>query len=177
MSEKCAFSQAAGTRRICGLLGANDLDGAASEGHVTALREIVEHFQIEWEIASQSGGNSCEESASGFALALRGIYEPAGDCSGPACAHCANLMLSLRIVGEWLLPPDGRCSFCRAEASAAFVRGERQSQGEASSTRRWWLSSGPGTPCEIARCQELCRKEVSERLARLGAAERRRVEP
>jgi hypothetical protein len=177
MSEGCAFSQAAGTRRICGLLGAKDLDSAVLEGHVIALREIVEHFQIEWEIAPQSGGNSCEESASGFALALRGRHEPAGDCLGQTCAHCANLMLSLRIIGEWLVPPGGRCAFCQAEASNAFVRGDGHSQGEASSARTLCVWSGPGTACQLAECQELCMREIRERLALLGAAERRRFEP
>lgn len=177
MSEDCAFSQQTGTRRVCGLLGAKELGSAAPEGRVVALREIVEHFQIEWEVAAQSSGNSDEGLAGGFALEMRGRHKPVGHSPGQPCAHCANLMLSLRIIEEWLLPPSGRCAFCQAETSSTFVRGDRHSQGETSSTRTLCVLSGPGTPCQIEQCHELCLEEIRERLTLLGAAERRRLQP
>ena len=177
MSEDCAFSKQTETRRVCGLQGAKELGSAASEGRVVALREIVEHFQIEWEIAVESSRNSAEGVADGFALEMRGRHKPLCHAPGEPCAHCANLMLSLRIIEEWLVPPDGRCTFCQAEASSAFVRGDRHSQGDTSSTRTLCVLSGPGTPCQIKRCHELCIEEIRDRLALLGAAERRRLEP
>jgi hypothetical protein len=177
MSEDCACSRQTGVRRVCGLLGERDLSGAASEGHIVALREIIEHFQIEWEIAAQSSGSSEGGLTGGFALEMRGRHVPTRHSSGQPCVHCANLMLSLRIIEEWLLPPGGRCTFCQAEASSAFVRGDRHSQEDTSSTRTLYVLSGPGTPCQIARCHELCIQEIRDRLALLGAAERRRLEP
>jgi len=174
MSEECAFSQGTGTRRVCGLLGANELGSAALEAQILALREIVEHFQIEWEIAARGSGDSEEGSESSFALEMRGRHEPSEHLSDGPCSHCANLMLSLRIIEEWLLPLGGRCAFCRAEPTSTFVRGDRHSQGGVSLTRTLCVSSGPGTPCQIVRCHELCMKEIRERLALLGAAERKR---
>jgi hypothetical protein len=177
MSEDCAFSQASGTRRVCGLLGAEESGSAASVSRIVALREIVEHFQIEWEIAAQTSGNSEEGLADGFTLEIRGRHERTGHSPGQPCAHCANLMLALRIIEEWLLPPGGRCTFCRAETSSAFVRGDRHSQEDATSMRTLCFLSGPGTPCQVTRCHESCMQEIRERLALLGAAERRRCEP
>lgn len=171
MTDHCAFSQEEGMHRFCGLLGAKEF-GDPAPGRIAALREIVEHFQIEWEITAQSSERR-EDARQGFTLEMRGQHGLGGHSIGQPCSHCANLMLSLRIVEEWLLPRGGQCEFCSTEASSTFVRGDRNAQREASSTRTVRMSSGPGTSCQLAQCHEFCMQEIRERLAALGAAERR----
>lgn len=115
MTQECAFSQAKGTQRICGLLGTEAMSTAECESRIVALREIVERFHIQWELTAEVRGDSEDQPESGFTLELKGTHHRACHHSGDPCSHCANLMLALRIIGEWLLPPDGRCAFCEAE--------------------------------------------------------------
>ena len=172
MTQECAFSQAKGTRRICGLLGTEAMSTAECESRIVALREIVERFHIQWELTAEVRGDSEDQPESGFTLELKGTHHRACHHSGDPCSHCADLMLALRIIGEWLLPPDGRCAFCEAEVCRSFVQGDKHSQGEACSTRTLRVASGPGTPCQVAQCHLLCTTGIKDRLAVLGAVER-----
>jgi len=110
MTQECAFSQAKGTQHICGLLGTEPMSTAECESRIVALREIVERFHIQWQLTAEVRGDSEDQPESGFILELEGTHHPACHRTGDPCSHCANLMLALRIIGEWLLPPDGRCA-------------------------------------------------------------------
>jgi len=172
MTQECTFSLAKGTQRICGLLGTEAMSTAECESRIAALREIVERFHIQWELTAEVRGDSDDQQESGFTLELKGTHNPACHHSGDPCSHCASLMPALRIIGEWLLPPDGRCAFCETEACSIFVHGDKHNQGEACSTRTLRVASGPGTPCQVAQCHLLCTTGIKDRLAVLGAVER-----
>src|SRR6516164_4729830 len=170
MTQECAFSLAKGTQRICGLLGTEAMSSAECESRIVALREIVERFHIQWQLTAEVRADSKDQPESGFILELKGTHHPACHRTGDPCSH--NLMLALRIIGEWLLPPDGRCAFCETEACSSFVHGDKHSQGEACSTRTLRVASGPGTPCQVAQCHLLYTTGIKDRLAVLGAVER-----
>ena len=174
MSCGCAISQKPGIQGVCGLLGAEEIAGSDANGLVVALREIVEHFQIEWEVTAYQGMDSPESAEAGFVLELMGTHEPASHDPGRKCVHCSNLMLGLRIVGDWLFPPQGKCSFCEVLACSNFVRGDQQDQRNASSTRRLSLVSQRGTWCQLGACHIWCMTKTRERLSVIGAVERKR---
>jgi hypothetical protein len=108
----------------------------------------------------------------GFVLDLHGTHESATDHRERTCQHCANLMLALRIIGDWLFPPQGKCSFCEVQAYNNFVRGDQQGPPEVSSTRALRLVSHLGTRCQLGACHVWCMNNMTERLNTIGMVER-----
>jgi hypothetical protein len=170
----CTISKEPGLGRVCGLLGEENFIGSGSEGLTLALREIVEHFQITWEVTPHHNSDSGERVENGSVLELRGTHEPAARHTGRTCIHCANLMLGLRIIGDWLFPPGGKCSFCEVQAYSNFVPGDQHGQREARSTRTLRLASQIGTRCSLGACHIWCMTKTKERLSEIGAIERER---
>jgi hypothetical protein len=172
MTESCDFSQVQGTQQVCGLLGNCKSSETESQGIVLALCEIVTTFQIGWSITSLGGSQPVEEG--GSLIEIRGSHEAVAHRTDQTCRRCANLMLALALVGNWLVPRDGSCGFCAAEAFSGFIHGDRENQGERCSTRTLRIISGPGTPCQLATCDESCLREIRRRLTMIGAVERKR---
>ena len=174
MSCGCVVSREPGTRSVCALFDVQDGVGSGADGLVVAIREIVGRFRIEWELTPYRSPESTESAEGGFVLDLKGSHELAGHDPGRTCAHCFNLMLGLRIVGDWLFPSEARCPFCEVQACSKFVRGDELGQQEAISTRTLRLASRGGSPCQIGACQILCMGKTKERLSVIGAVERKR---
>lgn len=174
MNCACAVLQEPGSRRVCGLLGDEKLAGSCAEGRTVALKEVVEHFRIEWELTPYQDLTSAESSAAGFVLDLTGTHEQANHDPGRSCVHCSNLMLGLRVVGDWIFPSGAKCLFCEVQRCSTFVRGDCLGQREAISTRTFRLASHGGTPCQIGACHVWCMEKTKERLSVIGAVERKK---
>ena len=174
MKQPRSISREPGMQGVCGLLAPDELAGRNAEGVVLVLGEIVQHFRIEWELTPYQGSDSAGRPEAGFVLELNGTHEPAEPHSGRSCLHCANLMLGLRIVGDWLFPPKGKCSFCEVLARSNFVRGDQHGQ-QAGYTTRTLRLAGPRSPsCQLGACHIWCTAKTEERLRTIGAVERKR---
>ena len=174
MTHPREISKVPGIGRVCGLLGAAEVAGGNAEGLVIVLGEIVQQFRIEWELTPYQGTDSAEHPEAGFVLELMGTHQLAGIHSELSCLHCANLMLGLRIVADWLFPPQGRCSYCEVLTRSNFVRGGLHAQQEACSTRALRLASQQGPSCELGTCHLWCTAKIKDRLNVIGAVERKR---
>jgi hypothetical protein len=174
MIYACETSKEPGMQGVCGLLGKETVSGSDSEGFILSLRGIVERFQVTWAVTPLHESHSGESVEIGFVLELNGTHEPVADHVGRTCRHCANLMLALKIIGDWLLPPQGKCSFCEVQAYSDFVRAEQKYQAEACSTRALRLVSHLGTLCQLGACHVWCMTKMKARLNRIGAVERGR---
>jgi hypothetical protein len=172
MIGACEVSKEPGIQGVCGLLGKENIAGGDHEGFIFAVREIVEHFHITWGATPLYESDSGESVQIGFVLELNGAHEPAADHIGRTCRHCANLMLALRIVGDWLFPPEGKCPSCELQAYCNFIRGDQMGQPEACSTRVIRLASHLGTRCQLGSCHVWCETTLRERLNRIGSVER-----
>ena len=104
MIYACEISKEPGMQGVCGLLGKETVAGSDSEGFILALRGIVERFQVTWGVTPLHESDSGESVEIGFVLDLNGTHEPVADHVGRTCRHCANLMLALRIIGDWVFP-------------------------------------------------------------------------
>ena len=174
MIYACEVSKEPGIQGVCGLFGKGTVGGSDSEGFILALRGIVERFQVTWGVTPLHGSDSGESVEIGFVLDLNGTHKPAANHVGRTCRHCTNLMLALKIIGDWLLPPQGKCSFCEVQAYSDFVRGEQKGQADASSTRALRLVSHLGTRCQLGACHLWCMTKMKARLNRIGSVERGR---
>ncbi len=174
MIHACEISEEPGMQGVCGVLGKEDIAGSDSEGLILELREIVERFQITWAVSPLHESVSGESVEIGFVLELNARHEPPAEHMGRTCRHCANLILALRIIGDWLFPPQGKCSFCEVQAYNDFVRGDQQGQPEGCSTRALRLVSHRGTRCQLGACHVWCMRTMTEQLNRIGSVERGR---
>jgi len=174
MIYACEVSKEPGIQGVCGLFGKGTVGGSDSEGFILALRGIVERFQVTWGVTPLHGSDSGESVEIGFVLDLNGTHKPAANHVGRTCRHCTNLMLALKIIGDWLLPPQGKCSFCEVQAYSDFVRGGQKGQADASSTRALRLVSHLGTRCQLGACHLWCMTKMKARLNRIGSVERGR---
>ena len=171
MMHMCPISQKPGVGGVCGLLGAEEIAGSSAERLVVALREIVEHFRVEWEMTPHHSTDFTESAETGFVIELKGTHKPGAHHSERTCLHCANLMLGLKIIGDWVLPANGKCSFCEALAYSNFVRGDQRGQREASTTRTLRLASQAGSRCQVEACHTWCMTKMKERLEKIGVGE------
>ena len=169
MMHRCPISQEPDIGGVCGLLGAEEITGTAAKGIILALREIVEHFHIRWEMRPHRETESEDKVETGFVLELTGTHELVGHHTGRTCSHCANLILGLRIIGDWIFPPDGKCFFCQVQPHSNFVRGDQHGQQKASSTRTVRLASQVGSRCQLEACHSWCMTKIKERLGKIGA--------
>lgn len=172
MSHKCEVLKETEIQGACGLFGKEDIARSNSEGLLLALREMVEHFQITWGVTPLHESDSGDRVEIGFVLELNGTHEPVADHSERSCRHCANLLLALRIVGDWLFPRQGKCAFCEVQVYHNFVCGDEEVQGRTCSMRALRLISQPETHCRFGSCHVWCMTKLTERLNRIGAAKR-----
>ena len=177
MSHDCAISKETGILSVCGLFGKEDITRSDSERLLLALREMVEHFQITWGVRPLHQSDSEVSVEIGFVLELNGTHEPVADHAKWSCLHCANLLLALRIVGDWLFPREGQCSFCEVQVYHNFVCGDEEVEARICSTRALRLVSQPETRCRFGACHVWCTTKLTERLNRIGAVERGRNRP
>lgn len=172
MTDGAAAAQRQRTERICTLLGPEVLSKREIDGFVISLREIVEHFRIEWTIRPYEDDGFQRTSGAGFVLELTGAHQPSEHRARQGCLHCANLLLALRLVGDWLFPPKGNCGFCEVRVQSTFVRCEEPNQRACSLTRTLGFVSDAGTECRMGACHLWCMNEIKERLNVLRALER-----
>lgn len=172
MMQACQLVKEPKLQSACGLLGKEDIAGAGSGGFLVALAELVEHFQITWAIRPLYDVVSGESVEVGFVLDLEGRHERVADHVGRGCPHCTNLLLVLRIIGDWLFPPAGICESCELRSYDNFVRGEDRGLSEPCSMKTFRLASPVGTRCHLGLCHAWCGATLRARLSRIGSVER-----
>jgi hypothetical protein len=171
MIHACQLVKKPELQSVCGLLGNETVAGRDSGGFLVALGELVEHFQITWAITPLYELVSGESVEIGFVLELKGRHEPGADHVGRSCPHCANLLLAMRLIGDWLFPRGGICESCELRTADNFVRGDADGRSESSSVKAFRLASGVGTRCHLGFCHAWCGATLRERLNRIGSAE------
>ena len=172
MTLSCQFVKEPVGKNGCGLLGNADVEGSDSEGFLMAFGELVEHFQITWAISPLRGAASGEGLEAGFVLDLEGKHGPVVEHMGRACAHCTNLLLTLRIIGDWLFPPAGSCESCELRTCDNFVHLDEGGPWEPHLVKTFRLVSRVGTACHLGSCPVWCGAALIQRLNRIGSAER-----
>lgn len=172
MMHACQLAKEPGLQSACGLLEKQDVLRSDSEGFLMVLGELVEHFQITWSVSPVHEFISGESAETGFVLELKGRHEPVADHVGRSCRHCANLLLVMRIIGEWLFPREGTCEFCELQTYDSFVHQNEVVGFEPCSMKVFRFASQVGARCQLGSCHVWCKTTLRERLNRIGSVER-----
>ena len=80
------------------------------ENHPPFLADLVNRYQVCWEVWPEHLMVGGKDRQVGFELELSGTHEPETSHIGPGCPACRRIYGALRCVADWILPKDERTS-------------------------------------------------------------------
>jgi hypothetical protein len=137
------------------------------------LRAVIKKHQVCFQIWPEQLIVKGQRLQVGFQLELCGIHEPGAEPKLPGCENCYHVYEDLRRIAEWVKPQEARPSRCEIEPfdHALHVIGKSNSRFEVILTMKLLHRQGIDEPLD--KCQELCLKEMRQKLAKLGVREGR----
>lgn len=79
------------------------------------LVELVERFQVCWEMLPEFSLLGTEKRRIGFALELYGNHQSSDEHPAETCIHCHNVFGSLQVIADWAFPRERRALMDQAE--------------------------------------------------------------
>jgi hypothetical protein len=109
----------------------------------------------------------------GFQLELCGTHEPGVEPKGPGCENCYRVYEDLLRIAEWVKPQEGRASRYEIQAfdHSLHAVGKGNSPLEVIVTMKILHRQGIDEPLD--KCEELCLKEIRQKLKELRTQEGR----
>src|SRR5262245_56518986 len=74
------------------------------------LKELVERFEICWEVVPDCYYVKHEIRQIGFELELTGTHEAGVEHPEPGCEHCRHVWRALKAISDWIIPKEIRDS-------------------------------------------------------------------
>ena len=149
------------------------LDGDMTLDH---LRETAERHQVCYEVCPEWSMSEGRKISIGFELDLCGINEHVtGNVEShpvPGCSYCSRTYQELREIAEWVLPREERPSRYEIQAfdrALHLAPAKRKRRSEVVVTIVIMHRSDFNRP--VDDCENLCLKEMRQRLAQLGIRE------
>ena len=96
-----------------------------SEGVQQALRELVERFQICFEVLPDKYVVNKELRQIGFTLELTGTHEQGVEHPLPGCQHCHNVRIALYEIAKRIVPKDRRDMRSTISLNGSFFNSQR----------------------------------------------------
>ena len=145
--------------------------GEAADGvavTVEQLREIVRRHRVCYEVWPECLVVKGTTTKVGFLLELNGTNADHADDVLPACVHCRRTFEDLLQIAEWIVPKDQRPSYCDVESYDNAVRetAKRAFRPEVVLGIKILHRCGFDQPVDV--CEELCLKEMKQKLSELG---------
>ena len=136
-----------------------------------AIAELVQHFRVRWVMLPDIGSNETEKDQVGFEFELHGTHEQRGEHATRDCERCQRVYAALRVIADWILPCDGRCSTCEIEIHSPFISSSfpRANQPSVKLTVR--VVRYAGSDRLVCDCEPHCSQKIQECLKALGASE------
>ena len=107
----------------------------------------------------------------GFELVLRGVHDHVEGAVSPGCIHCVRVYDDLHQIAQWIVPAEERPSVHEIEPFDHALRQlpKHGLRPEVSLTIKTMHRRGFDQPVDA--CEEMCVKEMREKLIRLGVPE------
>lgn len=139
-----------------------------------AERELLEiarahhvHFDVEPEVVVRA----TDRVKVGFEVRLWAAHAR-GAHAMPGCSKCRDLAADLRRIAEWAVPSEDRATRIEIEPFHAALYESTVVPGADEIAIAIRLIHRDGYDRPIDACEELCLKEIRQRLRALGSAER-----
>lgn len=148
-----------------------------SEGSVPAysqkagepLQELVQRFQICFEVLPDHYYVNKKIRQIGFTLDLTGTHEPEIEHPLPGCEHCRKVWRALKAVADWIIPRERRDSDYDIVPYDQSIHYDRARKFRPDVSLRIWIRHRSGFDREVDACEVRCLNEMTQRLKELGA--------
>lgn len=141
-------------------LEANDL---------SKIKDLVQRFQVCWEVYPEQVLTRDEIRKVGFALELYGTHAPGTEHVMPGCEHCRPVQEALGEIAHWILPREERPSMYEVtvDTQALSYSRERGNRPDVQVTIRILHRGDLEKP--IDECEVRCLTDMQQALRNIGA--------
>ena len=139
---------------------------------IERLRELVEQHQVCYEVWPELLAIKDDKTLKvGFLLELNGTHGHDADHVLPGCKHCHSTFEDLRQIAEWIMPKEERASYYDIQPFDNALREtpKRSFRSEVVLGMRILHRHGFDQP--VDECEEVCLKEMRQKLKELGVHE------
>lgn len=132
------------------------------------LRDLVQRYQVCWEVWPEFIMAGREKRQIGFALELSGTHQRGVQHPIPGCSHCRTVFAALQTIAVYILPREERPSAYEIETydQSIHYSSKRRNRADISLTIRILHREGFERP--IDECEVLCLEGMKHRLRELG---------
>ncbi len=138
----------------------------------SVLKELVERFQVCWEVWPEYAMVGHEKRQIGFALDLYGTHEDGAEHTEPGCPECQRVFAALHVLAGWVVPKEIRASYYPLEPYRQTISYSPARRNRPDITLTIKVIHREGYERPVDACEVRCLHEMEEELRNLGAPER-----
>ena len=143
-------------------------DAARPEAVEEILRELVERFQICFEVLPDNYVVHKELRQIGFTLELTGTHEQGVEHPVPGCQHCQKVWIALRQIAKWIIPKERRDTDHDIIPFDQSIHYDAGRKFRADVSLQIWIRHRSGFDRPVDACEVRCLNEMTQRLQELG---------
>jgi hypothetical protein len=141
-----------------------------SQENIERLRELVDRHRVCYEVWPEYLVLN-ERTKVGFLLELNGVHGEGVDHIVPGCKHCHDTFDDLRQIAEWITPKADRASYYDIQPFDNALREAPRRRFRQEVVLGIKILHRQGFDQPVDECEEMCLKEMRQKLAELGIHE------
>lgn len=138
---------------------------------IERLRELVEQHQVCYEVWPEMLAVKGTTLKVGFLLELNGTHGRDADHVLPGCKHCHSTFEDLRQIAEWIMPKEERASYYDVQPFDNALRETPKRRFRLEVVLGMRILHRHGFDQPVDECEEMCLKEMRQKLKELGVHE------
>jgi hypothetical protein len=138
---------------------------------IERLRALVEQHQVCYEVWPEMLSVKDKTLKVGFLLELNGTHGHDADNVLPGCKHCYSTFADLRQIAEWIMPKEERASYYDIQPFDNALRETPKRRFRTEVVLGIRILHRHGFDQPVDQCEELCLKEMRQKLKELGVHE------
>jgi hypothetical protein len=144
---------------------------AVAEAETTErkLKELVERFEVCWEVLADCYYVNKRIRQIGFQLELTGTHEEGVGQPGPGCEHCRRVWRALKAIADWIIPKEIRDSGYDVYPFDQTIQYSKARNFRPEVSLSIWIRHRSGFDHELDACEVRCLNEMTQKLGELGA--------
>jgi hypothetical protein len=142
-----------------------------SDETIERLRELTHEHQVCYEVWPEYLIAQGRRVQVGFQLELCGIRQCEGEPLTPGCQYCYETFEDLRKIAEWILPQERRPSRYEIGIFDGSIHSASKRRFRPEVVLNMKILHREAFDQPVDECEELCLKEMRQKLAELGVPE------
>jgi hypothetical protein len=142
-----------------------------SEETIEQLRELTHEHRVCYEVWPEYLMLQGQRVQVGFQLELCGIRQCEGEPLTPGCQYCYKTFVDLRKIAEWIMPQERRPSRYEISIFDGAIHSVSKRRFRPEVVLNMKIVHREGFDQPVDKCEELCLKEMRQKLRELGVPE------